>query len=223
MDRQSDVLGEIGLRFFGMMSAANAHEIKNALAVINENAGLLEDLVGMAEKGTPLDTRRLRRLAGTIKKQVVRADHIAKSSNRFSHSVDRDQMVADLGQALILVTDMATRDATLRDVHLALASTQASITLPVRPFFLLHLLWLCLHAAIKASRAGQALTVSGCRTAGAVDVRFGPLQDIGDSFVSNLGALPEMTALLHSLDSDLHIDGDAPFLLLRFNKKNNQS
>ena len=52
-------MGETGLRFFGTMSAANAHEIKNALAVINENAGLLEDLVAMVPKGIPLDPERL--------------------------------------------------------------------------------------------------------------------------------------------------------------------
>ena len=32
-----------GFQFFGKMSASISHEIKNALAIINENAGLLED------------------------------------------------------------------------------------------------------------------------------------------------------------------------------------
>ena len=34
-----------GLFFFGKMSASISHELKNVLAIINENAGLAEDLM----------------------------------------------------------------------------------------------------------------------------------------------------------------------------------
>ena len=43
------------LRFFGKMNASISHELRNALAVINENAGLIKDLMIMTEKGHPLD------------------------------------------------------------------------------------------------------------------------------------------------------------------------
>ena len=42
-----------GLQFFGKVSASIAHEIKNVLAIINENAGLLEDLTFAARKERP--------------------------------------------------------------------------------------------------------------------------------------------------------------------------
>ena len=35
------------MRFFGSVSAAISHEINNRFAVINEKAGLLQDLAGM--------------------------------------------------------------------------------------------------------------------------------------------------------------------------------
>ena len=41
---------EAGLRFFGMMTASVSHEIKNVLAIINENAGLMSDLTQMMMK-----------------------------------------------------------------------------------------------------------------------------------------------------------------------------
>jgi hypothetical protein len=41
---ETDSLGRQGLQFFGKISASVSHEIKNVLAVIGENAGLLEDL-----------------------------------------------------------------------------------------------------------------------------------------------------------------------------------
>ena len=53
MNLVNDPLGESGLRFFGKISASISHEIKNAIAVMNENAGLIKDLIMMAERGRP--------------------------------------------------------------------------------------------------------------------------------------------------------------------------
>jgi len=139
MDVKLTVLGETGLRFFGKMSAANAHEIKNALAIINENAGLLEDLVLFAEQGAPLDPERLKRLAKTIKQQVARADEIAKSTNRFSHSIDQEHGPADLGQSIALIKTMAMRFATQRHIGIEIVPSASFDTNHVRFGPLSHL------------------------------------------------------------------------------------
>jgi C4-dicarboxylate-specific signal transduction histidine kinase len=55
MKRDPDPIGDAGLQFFGRMSASISHELKNALAIIKENAGLLADYVAMMGKGTPID------------------------------------------------------------------------------------------------------------------------------------------------------------------------
>ena len=66
MTTQWEMIAPEGFRFFGKMSASISHEIKNALAIINENAGLLEDLTLLAEQGRPTDPERLKKLAGSI-------------------------------------------------------------------------------------------------------------------------------------------------------------
>lgn len=43
-----------------------SHELKNVLAIVNENAGLLDDLLLLAAKGKPLNPERLQRLAVNI-------------------------------------------------------------------------------------------------------------------------------------------------------------
>ena len=43
MQAHYDSIGGSGLQFFGKVSASISHELKNVLAIINENAGLLED------------------------------------------------------------------------------------------------------------------------------------------------------------------------------------
>lgn len=216
MDDQLDLLRKSGLQFFGEMAAANAHEIKNALAVINENAGLLEDLVGLAEEGAPLDLSRLERVAAQIKRQVARADHIAKSTNRFAHSVDSGHRAANLEQALILVMEMVHRYATLRDVHLKLEPIEGTITLPVRPFILLHLLWLCLHACIKTCAAGHTLKIAARRGNRITEIRYGPLTEKNDSIALELRASPEIAVLLRTLSGHLETDTGAAVLILTF-------
>ena len=54
------IIAETGLQFFSQISASISHELKNVLGIINENAGLLEDLTLMAERGVPLDPVRLK-------------------------------------------------------------------------------------------------------------------------------------------------------------------
>ncbi|MGD8291766.1 MAG: sensor histidine kinase, partial [Desulfobacterales bacterium] len=84
-----DVVAEMGLQFFGRISASVSHELKNVLAIVNENAGLLEDLACMANRGKPIDPSRLIKMADAVKKQVGRADEILKNMNRFAHSIDQ--------------------------------------------------------------------------------------------------------------------------------------
>ena len=57
---------ETALTFYSRVSASISHELKNSLAVINESAGFLEDIVLMTQKGRPLDPNQLGALAGTI-------------------------------------------------------------------------------------------------------------------------------------------------------------
>lgn len=216
MDFKKPVMDETGLRFFSHMSAANAHEIKNALAIINENAGLLEDLVALSEKGVPLDSERLKRLAGKIKQQVVRADKIAKSTNRFAHSVDLEQGPADLEWSLRLIKTMAMRFATQRHIGIEIIPISPTITLPVRPFRLLHLLWLCLQCAMDATDAEKTIQIVSKRTNGGVMVQYGPLVHLKEEKVAMLDASSQMQVLLQPLNGRLTADVQKKKLLLAF-------
>lgn len=216
MDFKKPVLDETGLRFFSHMSAANAHEIKNALAIINENAGLLEDLVALSEKGVPLDSERLKRLAGKIKQQVARADKIAKSTNRFAHSVDLDHGPADLERSLRLIKTMAMRFATQRHIDIEIIPISPTITLPVQPFRLLHLLWLCLQCAMDVTDAEETIQIESKRMNGGVTVQYGPLVHLEEEKVFMLDASPEMQVLLLPLNGRLTADAQKKNLLLTF-------
>jgi hypothetical protein len=116
---------------------------------------------------------------------------------------------------------MATRFATLRDVHLEVETSHLSITLSVQPFVLLHLLWLCLHASIKACSPGQLLVLKLNKTNNTAEIRYGPLPEISDNFVQELHASQEMQVLLDTLEGSLSIDPKQSALLLTFKKNDN--
>ena len=83
MTTMIDAVGEQGLRFFGSTTASVSHELKNALAIIKESAGLLNDYMTMIDKGRPITPDRLRTVTARIEGQVQRSDQLIRSLNRF--------------------------------------------------------------------------------------------------------------------------------------------
>lgn len=173
----SVTVGEESLKFFGRISASISHEIRNALAVINEHAGLLEDMTLMAEKGMPIDPARLKRTAGAVMKQVERVDGIVKNMNRFAHSVDEPLKSVDLAETLALVVRLFGRFADMRRICLAVDTPLPSVTVATRPFQLQNLIGLCLDYALEAAGAGGTVTASlSPRQGGGGTIRFGGIR-----------------------------------------------
>jgi len=200
-----ELLGKTGLQFFGKMSASISHEIKNALAIINESAGLLEDLSLRAEKGIPVEPERLKQQSGSIMKQVRRMDGIIQNMNKFAHSIDDPVKTIDLVQMVTLVVDLSSRFAAMGSVVLAYQPPPKPMMILTSPFFLENLLWLCLDFAMNA--AGPAKTVNllidsaerGAR------VRFTPLDRIPDTTGREFPEEP-MRSLLAALQAEINID-----------------
>lgn len=159
MSRQWEIVGQSGLQFFGKISASISHDVKNALAVINESAGLLEDISIMAKKGMPLDPERVMSQARMIMKQIQKADGIAKNLNRFAHSVDAVNADVDLGGILEFMCSLCGRFASLGGVRLALQAPRMPIGIRTNTFYLENLIWLCLDFAIAMAGSGKTVTI----------------------------------------------------------------
>lgn len=148
---------DLGLQFFGKVSASISHEMKNVLAIINENIGLLEDLAYIAEKGQVIDPERLQRTCLNMTRQIKRGDTIMKNLNAFGHSIDEREKMVDLCRLMELVASLAERRAALRKVSLAVQKASQPVTLLTNPFLLQNLLWLFLEEAIEAVPSGSVL------------------------------------------------------------------
>ncbi|MHC4458715.1 MAG: hypothetical protein ACYS0I_16840 [Planctomycetota bacterium] len=143
-------INQIGIGFFGTVMASISHELKNRIAIIKEQAGLLKDYSAMAEQGRKIDIDRLGRLGQGMTDQVVKADTILKNMNQFAHSVDIMIRPTDLNDLLRLSISLAKHLADLHRISLKLRSAAPPVKVTTSPFFLMNLIWLCLETLIRA-------------------------------------------------------------------------
>ena len=161
-----------GVRFFGEMSASISHEIKNVLAIINENAGLLQDMVMMIEKGMPLSPERLSGLAQSIIRQVNRGDRIVKGMNRFAHSADRPTETVDLGEVIQFISMLAARLIAMKGEAPQIDVPATPVTAVINRFFLEDLVWTCLCRAMDARAPDQTVGIVAEKIENTARIRF---------------------------------------------------
>ena len=213
MNCKWDLICEAGLQFFGKMSASISHEIKNTLAIINEDAGLLEDFTLMADKGIPLEPDRLKALAGKIKKQIRRTDGIVKNMNRFAHSVDESGRNIDVGELLEFVAALAGRFAFMRGVTLKTEPPAGRVTISKNPFFLENLVWLCLDFAMDAAGGGKNIDLITEEKENSVLIRLTRLEGLAEAQTNTFPAEQEK-ALLGVLKAELVANVEAGELVI---------
>ena len=213
MSYDGHALGEAGLQFFGKMTASISHEIKNALAIINESAGLLDDLTVLAEKGLPIDPARIKSHAGKIMKQIQRADGIVKVMNRFAHSVDETAKSVDVYDIVEFVSVLSARFASTRGVDLATTPPDKPITVQTNPFFLEHALWVCLDFAMDKAGKGQTVVLGVDEKEKKARVHFTGLGAFKRSPEAPFPGKREL-ALIGAIGADIEVDEEKGELVL---------
>lgn len=208
-----DLIGEAGLQFFGKMTASISHEIKNALAIINENAGLLEDFALMAGEGKPVNPERLQNLAMAVTKQIRRADGIIKNLNRFAHSVDEPVAQVNLSDLVKLLAFLCERPATMRGVSLEPNSGSRPVLITTNPFFLMALIWLCLEFVIDSGEGRRRVGLIAEEAEKGARIRITNLEGLRDA---QRHAFPSagVKALVSTLKAGLSTDpGTSEFVI----------
>jgi len=217
MAMDSDEVEVAGIQFFGKMSASISHEIKNVLAVINENAGLLEDICFMADRGKPGDIARLKKIAGDVKDLVRRADRIVTAMSRFAHSADEPSTETDLGELTALLGLLAMRFAAMRGVEIKTLAPSDPVLVTTFPFGLLNLLWTCLDCAMKAADSGKIVEIVAAKTTEGGLVRFRRLEQLSAASIADI-ALGRLSALPHALNATIAADETKTELIVRLPK-----
>ena len=208
-----DIIGRTGLAFFGAMSSSNFHEINNALAIINENAGLLGDLIHMADNGSEMDLDTLGRVSDRIIDQVGRTKEIVRTINRFSHSVENPEKRVDLGETVVFVANLAHRFALMNGVGISTKLPPAPVKITTSPFFLENLVWLCLDFAMKVAGDEKKITLSIELVENKGLVRFSSLNRLTPELFKAFKNQDEL-AILDALDAQITADPEKKEILV---------
>jgi C4-dicarboxylate-specific signal transduction histidine kinase len=187
------------------------------LAIINENAGLLEDLTLMADRGQPIDPARLKIMAAAVQKQIGRADNILKNMNRFAHSIDETVADVDLNQTIEQFITLTERFVAMQGVKVDLRLPASSLTIPTAPFFLMNLLCLCLDFSMSASGEEKRVGLVVEETEDSVRIRFRQLAGLTEALLKTFPSDREKN-LLAVLEADLTAEREEIVLRLP-NKK----
>jgi len=159
------------VQVFAKITASVSHEIKNVLAIINENGGLLDDLVMLGDPDQGVAPERVKSATGTIARQVQRANIIMKNINRFAHLGDTTLREESLGEILGLMTALADRQAAMKNITLSVdCPAELQITAPMLP--LASLIYLTLRGLIDIANQGGNLQVAVEKNNNMLDLHF---------------------------------------------------
>jgi C4-dicarboxylate-specific signal transduction histidine kinase len=215
MSAKLEIVAESGLQFFGKMTASISHEINNVLAIINENAGLLEDLTLMADRGAAIEPQRLKNMSRAVMKQVSRADAIVKNMNRLAHSVDESIKTIDLNDILELLVALSNRFASTRGVVIRPKLNEGPLKLRTSPFFLMNLLWLCLDFAMDAAGEDKIVELVTQKTEAGIQVFFKRLGGLAGAPLKLFPAEHEK-GLFDLLRAELEVSAGSQEIVVRF-------
>lgn len=172
--------------FFGKITAGMTHEFKNVLAIINESAGLMEDLCALAPESVP-HYERIKKALGTIRGQIERGADLATGLNRFAHSPDSAVKTVDLSEMAEQLIVLARRFARLKNVTL-IAGPPEKNEAPLQTTINLVRLQMVLFAAVDCWLAcatpGDRIRIYPVKTesgAAMMLAREGPAPDKNDS------------------------------------------
>ncbi len=151
---------DICLKVFGALTASVTHEIKNTLSIINENAGLLEDLCAMAEGEAGIPAEHVGAASKTVMKQVDRSNTILKNLNRFAHSGDKVPAQANMEDTLTLMAALTGLFAAMKKITVT-TSCQSGVEIQTNLLVLESLLVLTLSRIYDACPEDSVLMLRG--------------------------------------------------------------
>lgn len=143
----------------GLLTASASHELQNALAVIRESAGLMQDIMSLAGDALPRRDRMMQ-LVALIQQQVVRGGEIAGGLNGLGHAWQEEG--SDLHRVLEEFAILAGRLGHMHGVTVGLERSSGKVRAPKAGLALRVALFDALQTCFRHA-PGISLTLSPLR------------------------------------------------------------
>jgi len=218
MERDDTIVCREMLQYFKAMLPSFSHEAKNVLAVINENAGLMDDYILMAQKGKTLDLELLGSLSATIGKQVARFNTLITDIRQVAEGVDNNPRELCLVHHTRQVSELLSKKAAMRSIQFHVRAMQEPILIHTQPVLLLHMMWVCLDYAMHVGERGQCIELTlEKKTAHAV-VLISGIDKLTPESINIIMPDEQRNTVLSALNAELVIDENEKTLLLKIRK-----
>ena len=146
--------------FFGRVTAAVTHELRNFLAIIRESSGLAEDLLAMTEDTGGPRSERLTSTLSTINRQITRGVDLLGHLNRLAHSPDQSVASVFLNQQVAQATALAERSARQKNVTLHAEPRTPELASNTGPLALQMTLAAAIDCLLQRLSSGCTITIS---------------------------------------------------------------
>lgn len=147
------------LEVVSRICASLSHDVNNTLAIINENAGLIEDLIGMSKHEYILQSDDILPSTNSILNQVAKAKLLVANLNQLAHSNDEASTVLSLHSAINYVRDLLARLLLQNETELKIKCDQELI-IKCNKLQLHSLLYLSIRRVVEGTRP-ERITVHG--------------------------------------------------------------
>ena len=204
-------LREEDLAFFGRIGADVSHEMRNVLSVIGEYAGLLDDILTLAEGGKPLDNAKLKKLSTNITRRVRKGSETMERFSRFAHAAFEEAASSDLTALTKTVAALAERHVVLACCTLETDIPDKPIPVKANPFSLQHAVFSAIELILESLEDGQVLTIKlAGRGATAVIAVSGNAADTGELS----GRISRLSAVISELEGSVETSWEDGVLTL---------
>jgi len=134
--------------FFGKVTASTTHELQNVLAIIKENAGLMEDFIQMGPENLPDLLERVTRCLGKIKEQSYRGVDLTSGLNGFAHTTDMLLVPVNIYEIAKRLIFLSKRVFLQEGRQIVLSDCKNPPSFETDPVLFQKILWHCLECLV---------------------------------------------------------------------------
>lgn len=171
-ENKDRILKKQCLAFFGVITANLSHELNNALAIINEYNGLLDDMLLGFRQGVPFDDKKLQRISQKIAAQVERGKDIVRRLNKFAHSTDYPVTGIETSELLQAIISLSQRLAGLKGLVIEFKTPTEPLLLSTNSFFFQQAVFICFELFMANADANRLIAVSADKSGNGVKVKI---------------------------------------------------
>ena len=200
--------------FFGKVTASVTHEIQNVLAIIKENAGLMEDFLQINQAGNLSDIEdRLGKCIKSIKNQGYRGVDLTSGLNGFAHTTDSIQVSVNILELTKKLTSITERLFMQKGVNISIIESEKSYSMIVDPLLFQMVVFSCIECLVEnfKAEAPVAIDIKLSDTPTAISFLY---KDYKEKLVQNAPQWLKVVNLCEQANFKAEILKDTPGILI---------